>query len=259
MQPLRFFFLLSISLNVSLVSTLAYAQETQAVLIWSAFNGEHNLVSTSLSGKGSDAIWSEPEIIYRSENQIVTPTLVKLSTSTTLAVWSEFDKGKSQIYQSSRNGNSGKWSKAEPLIEDGVENLNPNLVNDGRGTLWMFWSGNDGGLDDVFYKTRRLDENQWSEKVQLNDPNEVPDYRPVAELDEFGDILVRWQTYDFLSGQYIEARKVIATEPADSQWLSKAKADMKLEDITLPDYLPRDSAVSLLFPTNQAAQAIRLD
>jgi len=241
---------------LALLFQAASAQSnTKAILVWSIFNGEHNVISSSLIGEQ----WSAPQVIYSSDNLIVTPTLVKLADQRTLAVWSELQGSKTVILESILDEQTKEWSKAKPLVDDGAENLNPNLINDGRGTLWFFWSGNDGGLDDIFYKSRKLGESEWSGKQQLNPANDVPDYKPIAELNDDGDILVRWQTYDFLTGQYIEASEVIITEPADQLFLSKSQADLELSDIILPEYLPDDTSITLLFPNNQAAQAIRLD
>jgi len=233
----------------------ANAQDTKAILVWSFFDGEHHVLSSYLT----DDEWSEPVAIYSGDDLIVTPSLVKSGKGATMAVWSQQRLGKTQVFQSFLSESNNQWSEPEPLVDEGAENLNPNLINDGQGNLWLFWSGNNGGLDDIFYKKRKLDSQEWSEVQQLNEPNEVPDYKPIAELDEFGDIRVSWQTFDFLSGQYIEVQEVIVVEQKTAYSASKAAQDLKLEDIILPEFLPKDSAVSLLFPNNVAAQSIRID
>ncbi len=251
MNRLRFcllFFLAASSLK-------AMAADAQAILVWAQFDGQHHIVSSSLN----DQQWSTPAVIHSSDNVIVTPALAKNNEGQTIMVWSEQQQGRMEILQSQLSKQSQIWSEPELLIDEGSENLNPNIVNDGQGGLWLFWSGNDDGLDDIYYKQKRVNEREWSETKQLNEPNEVPDYKPVAELDDFGDILVRWQTYDFLAGQYIEAQETIVVDQKVAYNRSQADGDIKLEDILLPDFLPTDSSVSLLFPNNVAAQSIRLD
>ena len=233
----------------------AAASDAQAILVWSSFDGEHHVVASSLI----EDKWSDPEIIHTSENLIVTPSLAKSSDGQMIMVWSEQQQGKMEIFQAALSNENGNWGEAQPIIDEGSENLNPNIVNDGQGGLWLFWSGNDGGLDDIYYKNKVIGESEWSDTRQLNAPNEVPDYKPVAELDQFGDILVRWQTYDFLTGQYIEAQEIIEIEQKTGSSATLAASDLDLEDIILPKFLPHDSAVSLLFPNNTAAQSIRLD
>ena len=250
---LAVFFLVA-PLTVSLNAQTQQAK-TKAVLVWSFFDGDHHVVSSSLVGEK----WSDPIAIHSSENLIVTPSLAKTGSDQTMVVWSEQVLGKVRVYQSVLSSQSNEWTEPEALVDEGGENLNPNLINDGQGGLWLFWSGNNGGLDDIFYKKRSLEDNEWSEVKQLNPPNEVPDYKPVAELDEFGDIRVRWQTFDFLSSRYVEASETIIIDQKVAYSADSAANDLELADIILPEFLPKDSAVSLLFPNNVAVQSIRVD
>lgn len=236
-------------------SSCLFASESRAILVWSNFDGKHHIVSSSLSGDQ----WSEPAVIYTSDNLIVTPALAKNSEGQTMLVWSEQQQGRMEIFQSLHSSERNEWSESEALIDEGDENLNPSVLNDGQGGLWLFWSGNNGGLDDIYYKNMIAGQTKWSETKQLNTANEVPDYKPIAELDQFGDIVVRWQTYDYLSAKYVEAQETIVVEQNVAYDAAQSKNDIKLEDIILPDFLPADSAVSLLFPNNVAAQSIRID
>ena len=234
-------------------SSHVLAADPRAILVWSIFDGEHHIVSSSLV----EEQWSEPVAIHSSDNLIVTPSLAKSDDGQTILVWSQQQQGGMEIFQSLFS--DGEWSEAEPLVDKGSENLNPNILNDGQGGLWLFWSGNNGGLDDIYYKNKTAGDAEWSETQQLNAPNEAPDYKPIAELDQFGDILVRWQTFDFLSNTYIEVQETIVIEQKVAYNPAQAENDIKLEDILMPDFLPSDSAVSLMFPNNVAAQSIRID
>ena len=72
--------------------------------------------------------------------------------------------------------------------------LDPQLIIDGTGKIWLFWVGQLRNCDEILYTT--FDGEKWKEPSSLNQFPDVPHITPSIALDFYGFPLVVWSSYD---------------------------------------------------------------
>jgi len=72
--------------------------------------------------------------------------------------------------------------------------LDPQLIIDGTGKIWLFWVGQLRNYDEILYTT--LDGEKWKEPSSLNQFPDVPHITPSIALDFYGFPHVVWSSYD---------------------------------------------------------------
>ena len=71
--------------------------------------------------------------------------------------------------------------------------LNPKLLAGGNGEIWAFWTGQNGGRDEIF--GRVFQGNAWSEIYKLNSDSRYPHTSQSVGLDANGFPWVVWSAY----------------------------------------------------------------
>jgi len=74
--------------------------------------------------------------------------------------------------------------------------LNPKLLAGGNSEIWAFWTGQNGGRDEIF--GRVFQGNAWSEIYRLNSDSRYPHASQSVGLDANGFPWVVWSAYDGL-------------------------------------------------------------
>lgn len=72
--------------------------------------------------------------------------------------------------------------------------LDPQLLIDRTGKIWLFWVGQFRNHDEILYKV--FERGQWGETLSLNKFPDVPHITPSAALDNYGFLHVVWSAYD---------------------------------------------------------------
>ncbi|HZX10689.1 MAG TPA: GDSL-type esterase/lipase family protein, partial [Acidobacteriota bacterium] len=72
--------------------------------------------------------------------------------------------------------------------------LDPQLLIDETGRIWLFWVGQFRNHDEILYTT--YEEGIWKAPSSLNQSPDVPHLSPTAVLDNFNFIHVVWSAYD---------------------------------------------------------------
>ncbi|MHB8054580.1 MAG: SGNH/GDSL hydrolase family protein [Candidatus Aminicenantales bacterium] len=111
----------------------------------------------------------------------------------------------------------------EILVQDSVSGLRwritaagtfalspPRIRPDGRGGLWVLWTGRSG--KNYIVAGRRFDGRVWSEEVRLADNGERPSLQLDAALGKDGILYAAWSAYD---GRYYRIR---TAECRDDGW-----------------------------------------
>jgi hypothetical protein len=228
-----------------------------AELVWVQSAADDHRIMFSRLSSGE---WSYPLTLYGSENFISTPTISSDLEQNKLIVWSEQKDGSSVLMSAQRAPSDTSWQQAEKINDFKAENLSPSIVVDSRNRQWLFWSSNYEGLDDIYYS--RKEGPIWSNPRRVHVNNQVPDIQPVARLNQDLSVVVAWDTYDLRSGLYLTVQQVFTIDKLSEKRYNSGLSNSEensISDITLPDFLPRDSAIGLHFPNNRIEQSIRLD
>ena len=72
--------------------------------------------------------------------------------------------------------------------------LDPQLIIDGTGKIWLFWVGQLRNCDEILYTT--FDGEKWKEPSSLNQFPDVPHITPSIALDFYSFPHVVWSSYD---------------------------------------------------------------
>ncbi len=85
-------------------------------------------------------------------------------------------------------------SEDQKLEINSYSGLDPQLLIDGLGRIWLFWVGQWRHQDEILYTT--YEEGIWKTPSSLNQSPDVPHISPSAVLDNFNFIHVVWSAYD---------------------------------------------------------------
>lgn len=222
-----------------------------AEVVWAEFDGEqHHVLLSRFNGEA----WSEPaEKIYSSDNPLTTPVLGSTRAGGKILVWAESIRSKVVLMIARASADEGalKWQPARKFSDRGMENLGPVIATDLNGHVWLFWSSSTKMPSDLYY--RKYDGTSWTEATRVNEANEVPDNGAVASVDQLGNVVVQWNTFDLDLGTYVLENKTYLVENLGS-------AQPELIDVVdpavipTPDFMPMDARSLLHFPGNLRTQ-----
>jgi lysophospholipase L1-like esterase len=74
--------------------------------------------------------------------------------------------------------------------------FSPRLLLDMTGQAWLFWVGQDGGLDEIFYTRLDPAAAAWIKPASLTGDPTVPHFHPDAALNAKGEPMVVWSGFD---------------------------------------------------------------
>lgn len=215
-----------------------------------------------LSSRNEGDSWTSPELIYSSTNACASLAIVTDRSNTKYLVWSEKSKIGTQLMLATKAPGNSQWSAPRILSDFGMENNGATMVLDPSDTIWLFWSSNSGGLDDIYL--RKKNQQEWSKRVRIHEPNQVPDIRPQAMMNDQGQIEVNWTKYDLDLGRYVGVSQRFELESSpNSDYKTEAEGtkDVKTvpNEVELPPFLP-SWAISPLrhFPRSRQRQTIGL-
>lgn len=240
-------------------SVFVFANDQQeavrAVVIWHEVKDQSYHVMVS---ERDDEVWLPPQTIAQSDNPITTPAVSILKDETLLAVWSQQAFGAVRLMSATKRKNDKFWSAEQILYSDGAWNMNPSLLKDGVGDLWLFWSSSADGDTDI-YTMKKSDGSSWSSVQRVHKNNDVPDRKPQARLSEAGNIQLQWSHLNEKARRYETAELELAVPGSESSILQTRKPKDETTDLVLPKFLPQTTSGMLLFKDNIYYQSRRLD
>jgi hypothetical protein len=101
-------------------------------------------------------------------------------------------EGSYDIYYKTSNDNGATWSNDTRLVDDPGADLGPCVVQASNGTVWVFWSSNRMGNNDVYYKVCNNGVS-WSSDIRLTSDS-TGDERPAATQTQDGRIWAVWHS-----------------------------------------------------------------
>ena len=129
-----------------------------------------------------------PICVTAEENGFNFSPVLDFSLSNDLwTAWVNYDDGENRIMV--KNVSTGQ-SWPMPFYSG----LDPQLLIDELGTLWLFWVGPIRAQDEILYTT--YEAGTWKEISTLNRSPDVPHLSPSVILDNFNFIHVVWSAYD---------------------------------------------------------------
>lgn len=229
-----------------------------AQLIWvDSAAKNHQIFVANLKGEE----WSEPDVVYQSENELASPVMATDLSGGKWLVWSERHRKKLVLMSQHLSAGTSTWSQASVVSDLGYENTGAAMVVDLAGRLWLVWAANPGGMDDIYLSVRESG-NAWADPIRLNAENEVPDIRPAITLLIEGDVQVSWQTFDLnLGGYTTELKQFTLDTSVKTRYKTPLDpaSDVQPEDVALPHFLPGHTVVSLHLPNNRLVQSVRVN
>jgi len=221
--------------------------------VWIEFDGEqHHVTLSRYDGKA----WSQPgEIVYSSSNPLATPVLGTMQTGDKILLWAEKTRLKVVLMSARASDEQDAliWQFPWRFSDRGLENMAPALVTDLNGHLWVFWSSSTKLPSDLYY--RKFDGNSWSDAELVNKMNEVPDNGAVPSLDERGNVVVQWNTYDLDLGAYTLEKRTFLVENLGGTDSSPIDV-VDPSKVPEPDFVPEEARSIMHFPGNSRIQSM---
>lgn len=234
------------------------SEKTLAELLWViAQKDNHQIMMAAYDGSE----WQAPYSIYKSDNPLSSPAIGTDHKGNKIIVFSElYQPANSRLLKMVKPAGTEEWQTPTIFSDYGNENLGASIVVDTANITWVFWSANQGDLDDIMYKKSGPD--GWTKVQNAHTPNNVPDYQPSAMLTVEGEVLLVWKTYDFSSNQYIDSNRLFSLANS-AQNVYKSPLDKSqeilLDNVALPSYVSSDSRAIVHFPNNLMTQSMRLE
>jgi len=247
------------ALFVAILSPLAVVLSgpllaAEAQLLWANNGTTHEIMIAHYN----DQQWTDAESIYQSDNPLTSVAMATDLDGGKIVVFSEILKTRTVLMKMQMHPQSLAWSNAELFVDFGKENFAASLVTDASNTVWLFWSANNGDLDDIYFIRRTS--SGWSVPQRVNEKNEVPDIKPHARINHNGEVEVEWQTYSMLLRSYQGAHSVLITESSKTEAdKTVLKPEISLSEIRLPAIVKKQLSSLIHFPSNILVQSIRLE
>lgn len=159
---------------------------TQAEIVWSEYDGEHNEIFYATYDEGE---WSEGVQITHDQYQNLHPVIVRSADGYRFVAWTAFSSDKESVINWSEYVD-GSWSDAQTVEFEMTSNIKPSIAMDEEGVIWMTWSANRGDLDEIFYS--RFIAGQWESPKLVNQKNDVPDVLPEIYQDTNATMSIQW-------------------------------------------------------------------
>lgn len=148
------------------------------------------IMFTSLIQLGHSVEWS-PEMRLTWKTDIDTfPSITQTSDDRIWVAWYSFRTGNAEIFYKVYNGSSvHQWSPETQLTNDTNSDLTPSIMQATNGSIWVIWSSNRPGNDEIYYKT--YNGTAWSsDQPLITDPGE--DRHPSIMQATNGTIWLVW-------------------------------------------------------------------
>jgi len=152
------------------------------------------------------------------------PSIVQLSNGTLFLTWSSDRIGNYEIFYKTSIDLGASWSADKRLTDNFSIDANPSVAQLSNGTIFVTWSSDRTGNDDLYYKT--YNGTTWSRSdKQLTNSTSV-DRSPSAILLKDGRIMVSWNS--MRTGNYEIFYKFNAGSAwtAETQFTNRTDLDM---------------------------------
>jgi hypothetical protein len=173
-----------------------FALEDHTGEIWvfwhSKRNGNHEIQYSRHDPDNDTWVFNDFQFTNNSTSE-KPPLAVELPSGEIWVFWQSDQEGNSDIfYARYRDFDGGSWTVDEQLTTDPGQDVEPFVLKDHNGELWLFWKSNRHGNRAIWYK-RHTEDTGWGRAIQLTTPNlGLEDETPTAFEDVTGEIWAFW-------------------------------------------------------------------
>ena len=157
------------------------------ILVWSRGTGSHGTYDLYWKGYNGTR-WTSISPLVQGNRDNFTPSLTRSSDGTVWLAWSRSNStnGGGDIFFETYNGT---WSSSKALVTTSAQERFPNVVQMSDGRVWIIYSSNAGGNDqlwDVIWNGA-----SWSVSAQFTSTLNPDDYPSMVE-DRSGALWAFW-------------------------------------------------------------------
>lgn len=206
-------------------------------LVWAASDGMRREIYFSTNQSGE---WSRPIQITNDNADNVSPSIDTTPDGTKYIFWTALDVSGPQIRYATSSGSG--WSDPKTIPSLPSASTGAFGAVDKAGKIWVVFTGNDDGDDDIYFT--RLIGKEWTKISLVHADNDVPDINPILEVTADKTLRVFWESYKD-GGKYIRrqaawAGKEWVEEPV-KDGVNDQAAESEVADI--PDFVGDKSMV----------------
>ena len=129
---------------------------------------------------------------FGNESDDGSPSIMQANNGTIWVVWSSFRTGDYELFYKTSSNNGASWSGETRLTNDNSWDTSPSIMQAGNGLIWVVWTSDRNGNDDLFYKT--YNGASWSTDILLT-KDSYPDQFPSIMQAGNGIIWVVWSSH----------------------------------------------------------------
>ena len=225
------------------------------LLVWSADYGKGEQVFFSRRKKES---WTVPVQISSGKNFVFKPAAAAGNDGTVWVIWTERGRKGSRLQFTVYRNN--RWA-APRQVETGLnDNRAVVIAVDRNNRPWIAWTGAKKSYSDVFWS--RWNGTGWDAPVMAHAENNVPDVQPELALDDSGQVVLSWKTYD--QDGYVtrmrkwDGRQWQQIQPETEKKSEKKRVRVQKQLPALPEYIKEPYKATLFLRTQEGAWSVPL-
>ncbi len=169
---------------------LVQAADGTLLAVWYSYrSGSADLWYKTSADDG--ATWSAAGQLATDTGSDYNPAIARAADDTLWLVWRSYESGNSDLWFKTSTNNGASWSAATQLTTDPAGDYDPAVTGAADGTIWVVWSSDRSGNDEIWYKTRNPSTGVWSADIQLTAGTDY-NYDPTVAQAADGKIWVVW-------------------------------------------------------------------
>jgi len=172
--------------------SIIQTNDGKIMIFWTTSRtGNYEIFYKNSSDGGSS--WSSATQLTFDSNDDRGPAILKTADGKLWLFWQSKRTGDFNVFYKNSSDGGSSWSSATQLTFDSNIDKQPAITQANDGTIWLAWSSNRTGNDDVFYKTSSDNASSWSTETQLTSDLNIDMSPSVMQTDD-GNTWIVWQT-----------------------------------------------------------------
>ena len=158
--------------------------------IWIVWEEREYDKSRIVLGRLDKTVITDPRIISEEGGFNFSPELYFDLYDQPWIVWINYKDSQYRVFVQ-EVASKTTWTMNQPSLSTANT---PQIISDLDNHIWAFWTGIDGGEEEIFYRV--FDQDEWSPLYRINQHNHFPSVGPSVVQDHKGFIWLIWSGYD---------------------------------------------------------------